>query len=136
MKQELIKIYRDISRGKLTKKEALDKIKTIKLQKQDKATATGVLLANSVWEPISLDILSKDQIEYTQQHIILCEISGVEEKEIKALLPDCKILSLQSDDQQSIADRYERYAISCFDYIRNILSNKPQGKIHIQIVIG
>ncbi|WP_035094020.1 hypothetical protein, partial [Aquimarina macrocephali] len=63
-------------------------------------------------------------------------MSDVEGKEIKELLPECKVLSLQLDHHQSIADRYERHALSCFDYIRNILSNKPQGKIQIQIVIG
>ncbi|EZH71968.1 hypothetical protein ATO12_04945 [Aquimarina atlantica] len=132
MKENLKKIFQDISKGKLTQTEALEKIKTIKLQEQGKVI--GTMLSTPVWRK---DMpVSEVEIEYTEHHIILCEMPHLKENEIKKFLPDSHFVSLSSGADQSIADRYERHAMSCFDYLHQILSNKPLGNILIQIVIG
>ncbi|WP_108807996.1 SDR family NAD(P)-dependent oxidoreductase [Aquimarina spinulae] len=132
MKENLKKIFQDISKGKLTQTEALEKIKTIKLQEQGKVI--GTMLYTPVWRknmPVS-----ESEIQYTEHHIILCEVPKLKENEIKRLLPGCHFISLSSGEDQSIADRYESHAMSCFDYLQQILSNKPYGNILIQIVVG
>ncbi|WP_189457527.1 SDR family NAD(P)-dependent oxidoreductase, partial [Aquimarina muelleri] len=135
MKLQLKKIYQDVSSGKLTQKEALEKIKVIKQQEQD-TTTTEALLCNQVWETTSLEIATENSLEYVQRHIILCEMPQIKEEEVKISFPDSEVLVLQADPQQNIANRYSSYALICFDYLRTLLTNKVQGKILVQIVTG
>ncbi|WP_189457599.1 beta-ketoacyl reductase, partial [Aquimarina muelleri] len=134
MKENLKKIFQDVSSGKLTQKEALEKIKVIKQQEEGKTTMA--LLSNQVWEATSLAVASENTPEYVQQHIILCEMPQIKEEEVKASFPDSEVLVLQADPQQNIANRYSNYALICFDYLRTLLTNKVQGKILVQIVTG
>jgi acyl transferase domain-containing protein/enoyl-CoA hydratase/carnithine racemase/acyl carrier protein len=132
MKLELVKIYQEIFSGKLTREEALEKIRRVKQQAE--AKATGVLLAHPVWE--SAAIGTPLLADYTQRHVVLCELPTVDVQHMKELLPHCEVMFLSANRQQNIAERYNAYALACFELIRNILSHKPEGKILIQVVMA
>ncbi|WP_459212977.1 SDR family NAD(P)-dependent oxidoreductase, partial [Aquimarina rhabdastrellae] len=133
MNFELLNIYKDVSSGKLTQKEALEKIKTVK--QQDLRETEGILLAKSDWVPKVLNVSSGDKIEYEQYHLLLCEISQLTEKHINRSRSTSKVWKLLVDQKQHISDRFQAYALSCFEQIQNILTDKPEGKVLIQLVV-
>src|SRR5262245_45359896 len=134
MKQKLRQIYFDLSNGKLSQKEALEKIKAIKLHEQGKRI--GVLLATPVWQASGVEApADAGNLEYAEHHIILCELSKVDAKELGASVPHSHCLSLQAERQKNIARRYSEYALACFERIQAILQGKPQGKSLAQIVV-
>ncbi|MBL6449564.1 SDR family NAD(P)-dependent oxidoreductase [Fulvivirga sp. 29W222] len=131
---ELLKIYQDLSSGKLTQKEALEKIKAIKQQKQGKGT--GRLLARPSWEQASVSRQSEGQPEYTQHHLVLCELPHLKDEQLKKALPHLQVLALPAAKHKNIAERFNSYALSCFELVRKILSNKPAGPVLIQLVVA
>src|SRR5262245_49569834 len=135
MKQKLRQIYFDLSNGKLSQKEALEKIKAIKLHEQGKRI--GVLLATPVWQASGVEApADAGNLEYTEHNVILCELSEIDAKELGASVPHSHCLSLQAERQKNIAQRYSEYALACFERIQSILRGKPAGKSLAQIVIG
>ncbi|NOU17184.1 MAG: SDR family NAD(P)-dependent oxidoreductase [Bacteroidales bacterium] len=135
MKQKIKEIYQDLSSGKLTQKEALGKIKTLKLQEQGEKN--DILFSIPVWEP-SIGEVSPDlnNSRYIEQYIILCELPNINIKQVENLVPRSHCILLQTDKQKNIAERYNEYALTSFELIQKILKGKPQGKIFVQIVIG
>ena len=76
MKQELERIYHDLSNGKLSQKEALDRIKAIKLRSQERTM--GVLLVVPFWQARSVETPAEvSKLAYTEHHVILCGLSKV-----------------------------------------------------------
>src|SRR5262249_1163907 len=135
MKQKLRQIYRDLSNGKLSQKEAFEKIKAIKLREQREGV--GALLAMRVWRARGVGVPAEaGKLEYAEHHVILCELSKVDAKELGASVPHSYCISLQAERQENIAQRYSEYALACFDQTQAILQGKPQGEAFVQIVIG
>src|SRR5262245_181847 len=135
MKQKLRQIYWDLSNGKLSQKEAFEKVKAIKLQEQDKRI--GVLLVTPVWQASGVEAPAEGgNLEYTEHHVILCELLKVDARELGASVPHSHCWSLQVEGQKTIAQRYSEYALACFERIQAILQGKPQGKALIQIAVG
>src|SRR6266498_2427896 len=135
MKQKLRQIYCDLSNGKLSQKEAFEKIKAIKLPEQGERV--GALLVTPVWQASGVEAPAEaSKVEYAEHHVILCELSKVDAKELGSSVPHIHCLSLQAEGQKNIAQRYSEYALACFERIRAILQGKPQGEALVQIVIG
>ena len=133
MKRKLRQIYIDLSNGKLSQQEAFEKIKAIKLRGQ----RIGALLVTPFWQ--ASDVEAPDeagQLEYAEHHVILCELSKVDARELGASVPHSNCLSLQAANQKNIAERYSEYALACFERIQAILQGKSRGKALVQIVIG
>ena len=97
----------------------------------------GTIFATPVWEPSTITKLSEtEQLEYAEQHIILCEIHQAIAKQFGTLIPHSQCLPLEAGLDKNIAERYNEYALACFERIQKILTSKPQGKILVQIVIA
>jgi acyl transferase domain-containing protein/enoyl-CoA hydratase/carnithine racemase len=133
MKQELRQIYDSLASGKLSQKEALEKIKAIKLQEQ--SSRFSALLATPVWRDCSVES-SADASVFAERHIVLCELPNANVEKLSSLLPQSRCLLLQAGEQKSIAHRYSEYALACFERIQTILRGKPLGKVLVQIVIA
>ncbi|HEV3038145.1 MAG TPA: type I polyketide synthase, partial [Candidatus Angelobacter sp.] len=132
MNQDLRQIYQDVSNGKLSQKEALDRIRAIKLSKK-----TGVLLLAPEWHTSSIEIpVGASNIEYAEHHIILCELSQINAGKLGSLLPHSQCLQTLAGPGWNIAQRYSEYARACFERLQVILQGKPQGKVLVQIVIA
>src|SRR5262249_42676540 len=135
MRQQLKQIYDDLCAGKLSQKEALERIKAIKLDEQVKRT--GALLATPIWQASSVETSAADSaIAYAEHHVILCELPEIPVEKLASLLPDSPCLALRAEEQKNIAERYSEYAVECFKRIRSILCSKPVGKVLVQIVIA
>jgi acyl transferase domain-containing protein/enoyl-CoA hydratase/carnithine racemase/acyl carrier protein/SAM-dependent methyltransferase len=134
MKQRLRQIYDDVSNGRLSQKEALEKVKAIKLQEQDREF--GALLAIPVWKTCGIAASAGGSYaEYTEHHVVLCELATVDMDKLDLLLPHGHYLSLQGG-QRSIEQRYSDHALACLERIQAILKSKPQGQVLVQVVVA
>ncbi len=136
MKQKLRRIYDDLSNGKLSQAEALERIRALKLQEQE--AKRGALLARPIWQASGFDEASSGAtpIEYAEQHLVLCELSNIEIEKLGSLLPHCRFLLLDAGQRSTIAERYSSHALACFNLLQTILQGKPQGKVLVQLVVG
>ena len=88
MKQELRRIYDDLSHGKLSQAEALEQIRALKLQEQD--GKRGALLARPVWQADD-ETSPVTAAEFAERHLVLCELPGVDVVTLGSLLPQCEL---------------------------------------------
>ena len=111
----------------------MEKIKAIKLQEQ--GNRDSALLFIPVWQATDVDLRAQARnVEYTHEHVILCDLPQVEAKQLQSLVKGSHYLSLLSGQHANIAQRYSEYALACFTHIQTILRNKPQGRVLVQIV--
>src|SRR6266850_5322583 len=117
------------------------------LSKELSATATqsraiGSLLVTPVWQTTGLEVSAgASDIDYTEHHVVLCELSKVHAGKLESLLPHSQCLSLYAAQQNNIAQRYSDYALACFERIQAILPRRSQtaatvGKVLVQIVVA
>src|SRR5437764_3395016 len=105
MKRLLRQIYDDLSNGRLSKKDALEKIRALKLQEQGR---TGALLVTPIWQTTGADASAgAAHVEYAEHHVVLGELPQVDAQKLALSFPLNHCLSLQSGQQNSIARRYE-----------------------------
>src|SRR5579864_7016402 len=127
MTKELKQIYSDLSNGRVSQKEALKRVKAIKLRQQ--ASGFGCLLLTPVWQAHSIDLSAETcNLEYNQHHVIVCELPEINAGKLASLLPHSQSLSLNAKGQKNIAQLYGEYALACFERIQTILRAEPTGK--------
>jgi acyl transferase domain-containing protein/enoyl-CoA hydratase/carnithine racemase/acyl carrier protein/SAM-dependent methyltransferase len=124
MKKQLRQIYVELFQGRLSQKEALERIRTLKLRGRP-----PLLLATPVWQADGSPASGERVFDYADHHVILCELPVVAGDDA------LHCLSLQAGPQQNIAQRFSEYALACFERIRTILHAKPQGKVLVQVVV-
>src|SRR5579864_9564516 len=134
MKEELKQIYFDLSVGKLSQKEALDRIEALKVQPRDEKT--GLLLATPLWRN-KIDETSTEPFDGngSEQHIVFCDSSRLRDAELKLSFPRAQTASLNADENKNIGQRYTEYALECFERIQAILRSQPEGKVLMQVVV-
>ncbi|HEX6160071.1 MAG TPA: SDR family NAD(P)-dependent oxidoreductase, partial [Thermoanaerobaculia bacterium] len=86
--------------------------------------AIGTLFAAPVWQTGNVVPGTNDVVE---RHVVLCDLPN---------LAADGWLTLQSEPQASIAQRYSDYAVACFEKIQSVLRDKRQGKVLFQIVVA
>ncbi|MCP4273685.1 MAG: SDR family NAD(P)-dependent oxidoreductase, partial [Gammaproteobacteria bacterium] len=85
----------------------------------------GTLLATPVWK--EKDVLSSATKQvYAGRQVLVCEISGINARELQFLIPGSHCENLKSEELQ-IGSRFFEYAVRCFEIIREVLEKKPQG---------
>ncbi|MCP5006363.1 MAG: SDR family NAD(P)-dependent oxidoreductase, partial [Planctomycetes bacterium] len=93
----------------------------------------GTLLATPVWKERAV-LSSATRQPYAERQILLCEMQGVEAKELQSLIPGSHCENLKSEQDQ-IESRFTEYAVRCFEMIRKLLEKKSQGGVLIQILV-
>jgi len=131
MKQQLRQIYDDLSNGRLSQQEALEKIKALKTREQGKAA--DVLLVTPVWEEGGA--AAGQGPEYGEHHVVLCELPSISVEALLSALPDSRCLSLHSTEGD-VARRYSDHAQALLERIQEILQNRAHGKALVQCVVG
>jgi hypothetical protein len=133
MKQQLKQIYRDLAEGRLSQREALEKIRALKLRHPD-AAGPGMLLAAPVWRPAAVAAATPAP-EYALHYVILCQMPGIKAGELEALIPGIRCLA-PGAQQDTAAEGYSEIAAACFECVQAILAGKPQAAVLVQAVIG
>jgi acyl transferase domain-containing protein/enoyl-CoA hydratase/carnithine racemase/NAD(P)-dependent dehydrogenase (short-subunit alcohol dehydrogenase family)/acyl carrier protein len=135
MKRLLRKIYDDVVNGRLSQSEALEQVRTLKLQEQ--STRTGTLLAAPVWEPDAVETLASASFDRSaERHLLLGELPHVDVQELASAFPLGNCQSLTPGPGRNLAQRYTGYAVECFERIQTILRGKPEGNVFVQIVMA
>jgi len=134
MKRPLLSIYRAVAEGRLTRAEALARIKALTLRSSGR---TGVVLATREWRPaaarasetrrpdrILLWGVPQETALALQAHAGACE--RLEPAPTKTALP------------QAIDELFSRAARRCFDAIRSALArlSAGAGSVHILLVVA
>lgn len=130
---QLKNIYLDLSQGKLTQQQALEKIKAIKLEKNNSA---GVLLATPIWEsdlPVVLSAPDYEVMETVQHYILLCNVPNFDTTRLASRLASNQVFSLIKKNENLALD-YSGLALTCFERIQTILKSSPEGKVMVQVV--
>ena len=99
------------------------------------STEIGSLLATPVWQARGASAEAR-KIEYSECHVILCELSQVNVERLGSLLPHSQCLSVGAGEHENIAQRYGHYALASFERIQAILQGKPQGRVLVRIVVA
>ena len=134
MKTRLKQIYQDVADGRLTQNEALEKIRILKLQEEEKKT--GVLLSSPNWIVSNLSKTTNNtSIQIEQQYITLFELPKINTQEVDKAISNSKTVHVQLAQQKNIAEAYYKAAQHCFNSVKEILAKKPLGKTIFQIVI-
>jgi acyl transferase domain-containing protein/enoyl-CoA hydratase/carnithine racemase/acyl carrier protein/SAM-dependent methyltransferase len=97
--------------------------------------AIGSLLATPVWQASSIAADAAKR-EYAEHHVILCDLAKISTRDLGSLVWHSHCLSLQSEQQKNIAQRYSEYALACFERIQTILQGRAEGEVLVQIVVG
>jgi len=98
----------------------------------------STLQLSPIWQQQSISAESA-QIEFTEHVILLCELPlCVEQKrtpiELEAALTGSQCLALRSS-HTTIDNRFTEYALRCFELIKEMLNNKSNDKVLMQIVV-
>ncbi|WP_161965956.1 SDR family NAD(P)-dependent oxidoreductase [Steroidobacter cummioxidans] len=133
MKQQLQQIYRDLSAGKLSKTAALEIIETLKRQQQSRSA--GVVLATPEWRVNAAASSERTAGQYTEQHVLVCELPGVDSAKLQTLVAGSRCQSLGTAARSNIAESYSDHAVACFDTVQNILRSKPQERVLVHVVL-
>src|SRR5215472_12364752 len=134
MKKELRQIYDDVSNGRLSQTEALDKVKAVKLKEH--APRAGGLIASPVWKAHSVEpSIGLAEFEFAEHHVVLGELPKVDTATLQFLLPRSQCLLLPAQMEKNIAQRYSEHALACFARIQAILQSKPREKVLFHIVV-
>jgi acyl transferase domain-containing protein/enoyl-CoA hydratase/carnithine racemase/2-polyprenyl-3-methyl-5-hydroxy-6-metoxy-1,4-benzoquinol methylase len=135
MKRELAHIYRDLSAGTLSQREALERIKTLKQPPQTERTqAIDTLLASPVWER-SKSVASKDEAtRYAHHVVLLCSLPQIQAAELESGVSRSRCSAVATPQSATIAQVYADVALAYFEAIRRLLKEKPQGRCLVQLV--
>src|SRR5262249_25511031 len=49
---------------------------------------------------------------------------------------NARAISLRTEEESNIAERYSEYAVNCFERIKTILQHKPQHQVLVQIIVA
>lgn len=104
--------------------------------KEAAVTEKGVLYGAPVWEVTNdMKPFSQNGTDIVKhRYVFLCEVPQVDTKQLESLLTSSKVIPLQNTQQKNIAERFSEYARICFEKLREILNDKLQEKVLIQIV--
>jgi acyl transferase domain-containing protein/acyl carrier protein len=110
MELQLRQIYVELSSGRLSRQEALEQIKALKVR-------SGVLLATPAWQTLAIETRA-------------IETRAIETAD--AAFAERHVVALQNARYEQYAD----HALACFERVQTILRSKPLGKVLVQVVVS
>ncbi|MCX7923144.1 MAG: SDR family NAD(P)-dependent oxidoreductase, partial [Clostridia bacterium] len=94
--------------------------------------STGTLMLQPCWKEEAIG--SKAVQNYNQHLVMFCENIEVSRDSMENIMHRMRIITLQSK-QKSIDKQFQDYAVQVFEELRNIIINKPAGKVLVQVVV-
>ncbi|MCX8131567.1 MAG: SDR family NAD(P)-dependent oxidoreductase [Clostridia bacterium] len=93
----------------------------------------GTLLLNHCWKQQGI-AGNGEILDYKQHLVIICELNNISTNDIEKGIKEGRCLVLHSKED-AIEERFQAYAVSAFEEIRDMLGSKSEGKILVQIVV-
>src|SRR5260370_19119699 len=97
--------------------------------------AMGCLLAIPAWQTAEA-VIDTSAGDYTEHHVILCDVASVSRGTLESLLAGSRCVSLASSAGSTLAERYGEHALACFEQVQEILRSGPPGRVLMQLVIA
>jgi len=90
-----------------------------------------------VWEPapVSAQSGSESADPIGRHEVILFGMAGVDDKQLASLMPSSECSRLPQTEQADIGARFNGYALACFEKIKTLFAEKPQGRVLFQVVV-
>jgi acyl transferase domain-containing protein/enoyl-CoA hydratase/carnithine racemase/NAD(P)-dependent dehydrogenase (short-subunit alcohol dehydrogenase family)/acyl carrier protein len=127
MKELLRHIYDDLVNGRLSQREALEKVKALKREQQRRS---GTLFMRPVWQVSPLG--DGARAAYERRHIIVVDLPSVD----FAQLPDSECTAIFTDPRKNLAERYTDAALQAFQVVQDVLQRQRRGHVLVQIVVA
>ena len=93
----------------------------------------GTLLFSPCWQAQEVE-REATAPDYARKLTVLCEPDNTLQKSVERQLEDVHCITLQSVEED-IDKRFQTYAIQVVEKIKEILEDKPKGKVLLQIVV-
>jgi polyketide synthase PksL len=137
MKQKLKIVFQDLRDGRLSKAEALERIRALKSEAAAGAGLSGAstLIAIPHWEEMSASPASGPEAGYESRYVLLGGFRHLEMDDLAARLFHARCSRLQDGLAESPAEAYAEAALDCFARIREILQEKPRAKALVQVIV-
>lgn len=137
MKQGLEHIYREVSAGRLSQREALERIREIRqLTTTRVAKRMTILQVAPVWEQ-SRQPANAQAAAYAERHVLVHGLPHIDLAELKAQLNDEPAIEpLRDDAALGLGGQYRSVATALFETLRGVLTRKPQGPALVQLVVA
>ncbi|HKP94389.1 MAG TPA: SDR family NAD(P)-dependent oxidoreductase [Fibrobacteria bacterium] len=141
MKQELKIVFQDLRDGRLSKAEALERIRALKaaLMVEDAAgsgiSGASTLIAIPHWEEMPASPAAGPEAGYGSRHVLLGGFRHLEADDLAARLSQARCSRLQGGPAESPAEAYTEAALDCFARIREILQEPPRAKALVQVIV-
>nr|WP_260115445.1 SDR family NAD(P)-dependent oxidoreductase [Paenibacillus sp. YPD9-1] len=114
-------------------KELSSRVLEAEMDSTEPSDAPELFMLEPVWEE-RLTAQQSSAADYAQHLILLCELSNVNSEAIEERMNGVRCVTLQSP-QQSIAERFQRYAVRVFEEIQSLVKEKSKKEILIQLVV-
>ncbi|HET8798418.1 MAG TPA: SDR family NAD(P)-dependent oxidoreductase, partial [Thermoanaerobaculia bacterium] len=95
----------------------------------------GTLIAVPQWQESAVAAPRGGGNEFAERHLVVCERLAQEIEALERLASPGGFASLQASPDATLAERYNDYAIACFERVQDILRRRPQGKVLLQLVV-
>ncbi|GFE86020.1 SDR family NAD(P)-dependent oxidoreductase [Steroidobacter agaridevorans] len=103
------------------------------IETNEHAVASGRLLVAPVWEAASLHDDARGA-GFSEHRILLCELPEIDAEKIRTLTQSNHCLHLRCHSE-SLENRYVDHALACFEEVKRILTEKPRGRVLLQVVV-
>ncbi|GAA0894710.1 hypothetical protein GCM10009122_43910 [Fulvivirga kasyanovii] len=94
----------------------------------------GSILAAPAWHTTEVSASDDAGVNYSHRYVLMCEMPEVKEKQLEDILTQTKVVHLEAKQTKNIAERFNEYALACFEQVKTILADKPAEKVLIQVV--
>jgi acyl transferase domain-containing protein/enoyl-CoA hydratase/carnithine racemase/aryl carrier-like protein len=132
MKQELANIYRELSAGRLSQQQALERIRALK--QPPHGTGRDTWLAAPAWESAPAPAGAGLAGAVAQHRVLLLDLPGVAAAGLQARLPGSRCSVVDVAASATPAQRYACVALTVFEAVRSVLLDKPAGRCLVQLV--
>ncbi|CAM4024821.1 SDR family NAD(P)-dependent oxidoreductase [Bordetella tumulicola] len=137
MTQGLEHIYREVSAGRLSQREALERVREFRQLATTRATKRmAILQVAPVWErsrqPAYAQVAS-----YAEHHVLVHGLPHIDHAELRGqLYGEPAIQRLRDDAALGLGGQYRSVATALFETLRGVLVRKPQGLALVQLVVA
>jgi len=137
MKQKLKIVFQDLREGRLSKADALERIRALKAEDAAGSSLNGAstLIAIPHWEEKPVSPASGPETGYGSRHVFIGGFRHLETDDLAARLSHAHCYRLPGGPADSPAEAYAEAALDCFARIQEILQEKPRAKALIQVVV-
>jgi acyl transferase domain-containing protein len=94
---------------------------------------TGVLMFVPVWKEQAANKTGEASL-FNRHLVILCEQDKVLPESIQKGIEGVRCIALKSDAAE-IEERFRTYSVKIFEKIRDIMQERPKGKVLVQVVV-